>query len=295
MIAANVRLNIEGKDVVLIRDVIGKAPSEKYIRQNEGSLHIWYEESVLTETRDAHSDTHVYGLWQTLIATGAIDLEEKLQVLYTNGQKNIGYYLYINNGVMQSGSIFNGELHSLPSSALSDELSLDDAKVLSSDERTLKLPAEQLKTQKEILKQAVAKKKSGQQRALMCIVLIIASGMAVDTFLSIQHEKQAKLYSALEHKLNITQDELKSLVKTKRYNIPTQSETLSKLYNVTESLNSESLSANFSLKSNDVVKVYVDNTTFNSARISMLANGDIQTVRVSPDQSVITWVNENEN
>ncbi len=295
MIAANIPLTVEGKDVVLIRDVIGKSPSDKYTRQEEGSLHVWYEESVLTETREANPNAKVYGLWQTLIATGVIDLDQKLQVLYTNSTKDIGYYLYINNGVMQSGSIFNGELQSLPTSALAEEFGLDDAIILNSDESTLKLPSEQLKTHKEILRQSLAKKKSGQQRAIMSVVLIVACGMAIDTFLSIQHEKQAVLFAALENKLTITQDELKSLAKRKRYNIPTQTETLSNLYNVTDSLNNEALSANFSLKSNEVVKVFVKNTNVNSARILMLANDDIQTVRISPDQSVITWVNNDKN
>lgn len=295
MIAANIRLSIEGKEVVLIRDVIGKAPSEKYTRQDEGSLHIWYEETVLTETREANPDAKVYGLWQTLIASGVIDLDQKLQVLYTNDSKDIGYYLYINSGVMQSGSIFNSELQSLPSSALTEEFSLDDAIILNSDESTLKLPAEQLKTQKEIVKQSLAKKKSNQQRSTMTVVLIIACGLAMDTFLDIQHEKQAQLFSALENKLTVTQGELASLAKRKRYNIPSQKETLTKLYNVTDSLHDEALSANFSLKSNEIVKVFVKNTNVNAARISMLASGDIQTVRVSPEQSVITWVNKNEN
>ena len=93
----------------------------------------------------------------------------------------------------------------------------------------------------------------------------------------------------------MTQGNLASQAKIKRYNIPSQKETLTKLYNVTDSLHDEALSANFSLKSNEIVKVFVKNTNVNAARISMLASGDIQTVRVSPEQSVITWVNKNEN
>lgn len=291
MITTNTPLQIDGKPCVLVRDVIGSAPSEKYSRQDQKDMHVWYEESIIREMREAHPQAQVYGLWQVLISSNLLDMDSKLQLLYTNSNKTVGFYLYSNNGLKQSGTIFNGELQKLPGAAIAEKLTAADGKEIDASLSHLVLPDTMLQTHKERAQAAAAKKKASQQQGFLAFSVVVALGLAVDTGLSFHHQSHMESHAKATESLAFAQARFDELALRKATHKPVQTATLTRIYQLGSLLQGASVSGEIDMKPYQEARINVTADPTRTTRIVMAASKNLTVSRTSPDETLITWTN----
>ena len=264
MIAVNTPITIQGQQCILMRDLLGSAPNDKYTNQEQGGLKVWYEEESLRETRDGHPDTPVYGFWQTLIASGLIDTKKTLQFIYTADTRDFGYYLYSREGVLHTGSVFQGEL-------------------------------QRLRTHKERVKAAAEQKKKSQQVAFLSVAVIAGTGMLVDTGLAYQHELHMEAYHRANNQLQIVEQTLDEINKQKLVSWPAQQSSLVNIYNISHTLAESRLSGEISLIARKSPVIEATGTPNRDVKVSILDDENINVTKKSADKTIIQWMNSYEN
>lgn len=295
MIAVNTPITIQGQQCILMRDLLGSAPNDKYTNQEQGGLKVWYEEESLRETRDGHPDTPVYGFWQTLIASGLIDTKKTLQFIYTADTRDFGYYLYSREGVLHTGSVFQGELQRLPGPAIADGITIAEGEEISVDLEELKLPQHSLRTHKERVKAAAEQKKKSQQVAFLSVAVIAGTGMLVDTGLAYQHELHMEAYHRANNQLQIVEQTLDEINKQKLVSWPAQQSSLVNIYNISHTLAESRLSGEISLIARKSPVIEATGTPNRDVKVSILDDGNINVTKKSADKTIIQWMNSYEN
>lgn len=295
MIAVNTPITIQGKQCILMRDLLGSAPNDKYTSQEQDGLKVWYEEESLRETRDGHPNTPVYGFWQTLIASGLIDTKKTLQFLYTADTRDFGYYLYSREGVLHTGSVFQGELQRLPGPAIADGITIADGEEITVAQEDLKLPQHSLRTHKERVKAAAEQKKKTQQVAFLSVAAIAGAGLLVDTGLAYQHEQHMEAYQRANNLLHMVEQTLDEINKQKLVNWPAQQSSLVNLYNISHTLAESKLSGEISLIAHKSPVIEVTDTPNRDVKVSILSAKNISVSKQSADKTIIQWVNNYEN
>lgn len=295
MIAVNTPITIQGQQCILMRDLLGSAPNDKYTSQEQGGLKVWYEEDSLRETRDGHPNTPVYGFWQTLIASGLIDTKKTLQFLYTADTRDFGYYLYSREGVLHTGSVFQGELQRLPGPAIADGITIADGEEITVAQEDLKLPQHSLRTHKERVKAAAEQKKKTQQVAFLSVAAIAGAGLLVDTGLAYQHEQHMEAYQRANNQLHMVEQTLDEINKQKLVNWPAQQSSLVKLYNISHTLAESKISGEISLIAHNSPVIEVTDTPNRDVKVSILSAKNISVSKQSADKTIIQWVNNYEN
>jgi len=294
MISVNTPITIEGKQCILMRDLLGDAPNSKYTSQSQNTLQVWYEEEALRETREAHPDTPVYGFWQTLIASGLIDTKKPLQYIFTTETRDFGYYLYSNNSLLHTGSLFNDELQRLPGPAIADGISLADGEEITVDPTELKLPQFPLRTHKERIKAAAESKKKSQQRAFLSISAIVAAGLLADTGLAYQHEEHMEAFKKANTELHIAEQTLDAINKRKLVDWPNQKASLSDLYQISSLLQNSKLSGEITFLPNKSSVIEVSEIPNRNIKLNLLAEKGIEFKLPSANKTLIEWVNDDQ-
>lgn len=295
MISVNTVITVAGKQCILMRDLLGNAPSDKYTFQNQGSLEVWYEEDALRETRENHPETPVFGFWQTLIASGLVNTDKALQFIYTNENRDFGYYLYSREGTLHTGSLFQGELQRLPGPAIADGITLDDGEEISVTLDDLKLPQYPLRTHKERVIAATEEKKKFQQLGFLTFAVIAGVGLLADTGLAYKHDQHTQAFQEANKELHVVEQTLDEVNKQKLVEWPSQTSSLSVLYQITSTLADSKLSGEFSLLANKTASIEVQDTTNREAKLALLADRDIHARPLSASTTVIEWVNRYDN
>lgn len=294
MIAVNTPINIQGKQCILMRDLLGSAPDNKYTSQEQGGLQVWYEEESLRETREGHPDTPVFGFWQTLIASGLIDTQKSLQFIFTTESRDFGYYLYSRGGVLHTGSLFQDELQRLPGPAIADGVTIEDGEEISVELEELQLPQHPLRTHKERVRAVGEQKKKTQQRVFLAAAAIVGLGLVIDTTLAYRHDNYMQDYQLASAKLHIAEQSLAAINKQKMVNTPDQHRPLALIYQVSDTLADSKLSGEISLLPNKSPAIEVLDTPNRDAKLIFLAQKGIQATAQSANKTIIHWVNEYE-
>lgn len=295
MIAVNTPITIQGQQCILMRDLLGSAPNDKYTSQEQGGLKVWYEEESLRETREGHPNTPVYGFWQTLIASGLIDTKKTLQFLYTADTRDFGYYLYSREDVLHTGSMFQGELQRLPGPAIADGITIADGEEITVALEELKLPQHSLRTHKERVKTAAEQKKKTQQVAFLSVAAIAGAGLLVDTGFAYQHEQHMKAYQRANNQLHMVEQTLDEINKQKLVNWPAQQSSLVNFYTISHTLVESKLSGEISLIAHKSAVIEVTDTPNRDVKVAMLSAKNISVSKQSADKTIIQWVNNYEN
>ena len=291
MIVVNAPILIEGKTCILVRDVLGAAPTDKYTSQEQGSLLVWYEEEALRETREANPDTPVYGFWQTLIASGLIDTSKQLQYIFTAQDRDFGYYLYSREDFLHTGSVFQDELQRLPEPAIQDGITIADGEEITVDATHLKLPDSPLRTHRERIQSAAERKKKSQQQAFLAIAFIGGIGLLADTGLSFHHDAHMDAYTKTSSELHIAEQALTDIKRQKLVTWPDQKQSMANLYQVSNLLGRATLAGEISLVPNKTASVSATDIPFAEAKLVMLKEMGLEIVRESASKTKIQWVN----
>lgn len=291
MISINQEVIVGKKPCVFIRDIMGKAPSEKYTKQSQSGRTVWYEEEVLVQVQEAHNSIPVYGLWQTIIASELIDQEETLQVVFTTENRKSGYYLFISDGKYQTGTIFQGEMQSVPSAAVEQGLTLADAVEIDIDLSNLNLPDSPLLTIKERRLAQQAEKKAGQQRNILAIGLVVIAAIAADSGLGYLHGEHMEEFDMKNAALQAKEDELKRLTQKKLVRHPDQTQTLNRIYQIGSVLHDETVLGKIEAHQEGTVVLVVENQPETINKLKQLGSYGIQYKELNPDESEIFWRN----
>ena len=291
-IATNIPLTIGGQTCILVRDVLGNVPTDKYTSQEQGDLRVWYEESALRETRENNPSTLVYGFWQTLVASGLIDTSQKLQIIYTNDTSDFGYYLYSNADQLHTGTIFDGELQTLPGSAIADGLTIADGVEINAEIQSLLLPEYPLRTHRERLQAAAEKKKSSQQKAFLGLAFLAGIGLLADTGLNYHHETHMKQYAAAQSRLHAAEQNLKLLSRQKLTFQPNQKDSLSNLYQISTLIPESVITGQISFLPYSTANLIISSKRDRRLGLAKLSEMGLSVTRLTSTKTEIKWVND---
>lgn len=292
MISINQQISIQGKTCILVRDVLGGAPSDKYTYLNQGNYKVWYEEQALRETREANPDVPVYGFWQTMIASGLLDTKKTLQYIYTSEARDYGYYLYSSDNVIHTGALFQGELQRLPGKAIQDRITLDDGEEIAVDIDTLKLPNQTLQTHKERVQFAAKQKKQARQQGFLIASLTMGVALLADTGLVFHHEQHMQDYNTAMTELSAAGERLDAVNRLKLIDWPSQTLPLSNLYQVGTTLAESNVTGEVSLLASQSPSLEATGTQNVSGKIAILESYGMQVNQAQANKMVISWSND---
>lgn len=292
MIFLNTPITIEGQPCILMRDVLGGAPSDKYTSQEQSNLRVWYEEEALRETHAAHPKIPVYGFWQSLIASGLIDTSKPLQYIYTTDSRDFGYYLYSQDGQLHTGSLFNEELQRLPGLAIQEGITIDNGEEITVSITDLKLPKSPLLTHKERIQAIAANKKKAQQQGFFTVALVSGIALLIDTGLAYHHDDHMDKFNQFNAEHLLSEQALAAVYRQKLAEWPEQSKALSSVYQVSTTFADSKVSGEISLLPNKTPSLEVEDTRDISAKLMLLADKGIQSTRQSASTTILKWVND---
>lgn len=291
MISISQEVTVGKKSCVFIRDVMGSALSDKYTKQAQSGQNVWYEEEVLVQVQEVHKGLPVYGLWQTLLASSLIDNEEVLQVVYTSANRKNGYYLFNNDGKYQTGTIFNGDIQSMPSAAVEQGLTLADAKEIDAALDTLTLPDSPLLTIRERRMAMQAEKKAAQQRNFLAVGLVAVAAIAADTGLGYLHSQHMEEFQFKNVTLQSKESELKQLTQRKLVRHPDQTQTLNTIYQIGSGLAGESVTGKFAAHEDGTAVLVVETSPSSIPKMQQLTSKGINSRFLNPEETEIFWSN----
>jgi hypothetical protein len=234
-IALGVPIEIDGKEVIIFRDVIGteslRSGNDSEVltivepEGADGRPPIFIDEGWLIRLRDSYPGIPVYGLWQTLFANGKVPLGNEV-IVYPLGETN-GLYIRMNvdedmespKSILTSSEYIDNFFPDLM------EYNFENATRITVDLEDLKLPATPAYTRAEIFE----RNKQLEQRRWVyvggfCLVIAIATAV-VNYGLYTVHTMKMTSYANKQLELSTLQERLaelqaKRLLSYPNYSIP---------------------------------------------------------------------------
>ncbi len=172
-------ITIEGKDVVLMPDLVGPVPlSEQHLyvelqRAMNQTPAISVNEADIENTREKYPGVPIYGLWQTLISSGLISYRKSLQVVQSSPMD--GYYIHCDLGRAE----FSGD-YEAGFFAADANFTLDDATVISPKAESLALPDNEAKMAEELQAERKLKTRVAWGSAIGVGVMVALLSVVID-------------------------------------------------------------------------------------------------------------------
>lgn len=172
-------ITIDGKDVVLMPDLVGVVPlSEQHLYvELQGAVNqtpaIHVNEIDIENVREKHPDMPIYGLWQTLLNSGAVSFRKSLQVVQASPMD--GYYIHCDLGRAE----FSGD-YEAGFFAADAEFNLDDAAVISPSVGDLSLPANEAKLALELQAERKKRVRAAWSNSVASSVLVVILAVLTD-------------------------------------------------------------------------------------------------------------------
>ncbi len=215
---------IAGKSVYLVPDIVNaeqphnaQLDDDIVLLEHESDIHsnIWVMESTLRSIREQYPDFDVFGLWQTLIASGVAKNDVPLQLIKED--EDSGYYLIcengkaIDSGKYQSNTIFNANYN------------FNDGVEILFSSLDLKLAENKALLIKEKAKiNSLLKRKTWIFRGGATAVIIVIS-VGVNFYLDYVHKEKVAEIRQLMSDVELAKEKLQALRKVKIDKYPLQS------------------------------------------------------------------------
>ena len=212
-------------DLVLMPEADGAPPTLMSIASDQTRLPLFVERSQVDALAEAHEELPLYGLWQTLIASGRIPDKPGRYQVHTNHQPHPGRYLVQDADGAYSGWMRDDVFLDLfPFDELTQEVV-----ELNCDPTTLRLPSEPIHTLSHRL-HATARQR--RQTLITLGVVALTStllGLATNQALHQRHLDQLDQMTQLHQRMGQVRQDLHQLSAEGRINPIDQSQQLDRL------------------------------------------------------------------
>lgn len=238
-IELNKVVSVRGRRILVMADEVAAQTKfqDSLLLEPSNSAHefIWVREDALAELRRQHGAVPVYGLWQTLLASRAVDLTARLS-LFEDGVDRGSYLICENGRAIESGRYVANQI------PVSTGARYSEGVLVSLDPAHLVLPKVTAKVTSEII--AVKRRANVLAGAASVIGIAISAGAGflVDQYLSNKAERRDKEIARLNTETVRLQSQV-DILKTQVYEFdPSVRDSmvvaLSRFAEVTEQVNS---------------------------------------------------------
>ncbi|MBV1882316.1 MAG: hypothetical protein KUG82_11825 [Pseudomonadales bacterium] len=221
-------VTIDQQKVVLIPEVVGTVPiteQHEYVElvgatNTRPAINV--RESDIEMARESYPGVQVFGLWHTLMESGAINYNHTLQVV--KGSEGDGFYLCCEVGRASYSGVYEAGFFAADAS-----FSLNDAGYIDPMLEELLLPEQEAKLAKEILGQRKAESRAAWVRFAVMLSAILLLGGLTDLALKFFYSHQ---YATLENKsvlLDTVKSGLNELRTTRLTEVPNDSAALRRI------------------------------------------------------------------
>lgn len=221
-------IHIQGRDVVLVPDVVGPVPINEqhhYVEATPATntcpvIHV--RESDIEEMRERHPGLPVFGLWSVLINSGLVSIKRTLQVVPITDED--GYYIHCDLGRAEFSGIYEAGFFAADAS-----FCLAEAQVIDAEIEQLVLPPKEARLAAEIRQERMLASRKGWSYMTITLAATVVLAYGTDYALQTIYVTQSKEISSKTKMLKELQTGLDRLRTTRLSEVPNDSTAIEKI------------------------------------------------------------------
>ena len=221
-------LKVQGRDIVLIPDVVGPVPvseQHQYVELEPATNTcptISVREADIEDVRERFPELAVFGLWQVLVKSEIISFRQPLHVVKVNEYD--GYYLHCDLGRAEFSGVYEAGFF-----AADADFDLAEANEVSPSLDQFVVPLQEAKLASELLAERKLRSRRSWRNLVVASAWILVMAFGLDFALEkVYHHEQAQLQSKTAM-LESLRSGLNQLRNTRLTEVPNDIETIKKL------------------------------------------------------------------